>query len=138
MSAVAAGESMEISVVLYNQETQLEHEKYSFHFNENLLCASGTTKEALESDMRNLILSVHSLEGLKIPKWSAESSFRIMVLLSSPLKSCTGLKDAIAEGKWFCSGDASSKKMGLQRPVYQMPSCGCRLYAEIGQTHDQK
>lgn len=133
VSAVAAGESNELLIVIYDQETSTDHETYAFSFNENVLCSSGTTKDALESDIRNLILSVHALEGLKIPNWSPETSFRIMVLLSSQLDACMPLKDAISEGNWFCPGNAStSRKVGRRRPVHQMASCECQLYAEIG------
>ena len=129
IAAVAAGESHEIAIVLFDQQTAKDREIYRLHFDEHLVGLGGKTAE-LESEVRNMILSLLSLEGLKTPRWSAETTFRIMVQVTSPVQSCESLKSALSEGKWFFPGGAMLQAPRRRRPVYQMLGFGCRFYME--------
>ena len=133
ISAVAAGESQEIAIVLYNQQTGEDHETYRLYFDEPLLKLGGKTAE-LESEVRNMILSVLALGGMKTPDWSAETTFRVMVRVKSEVQSCTALKSALSEGKWYFPGGILSQSSRPQRPVHQMLGFGCRLYMELEST----
>ena len=131
LSTVAAGESQEIAIVLYDQYTAEDHEIYRLHFDEQLVVGLGGKRAELEREVRNMILSLLSLEGLKTPHWSAETTFRIMVQVNSKVQSCAALKNALSEGKWFFPGDAMSQPSRRRRPVHQMVGFGCRFYVEL-------
>lgn len=131
VSAVMTAESHEISIVLFDQETATEYETYRICFDENP-AKDETRKSELERELRNCMLSVHALEGLKCPRWSQETTFKIMVLLSSKVTTSVALKAALQEGTWYCPGDESSKPSGPRRPIHEMSDFGCRLYSELG------
>ena len=130
VSAVMADDSREISIVLLDQETAMEYESYRICFDE-APSKDERRKSELEQELRNTVLSVHSLEGLKSPQWPLEATFKIMILLTSSVKTSVALKEAIRVGAWYSPGDELSRPLGSRRPIHEMNDFGCRLYSEF-------
>jgi hypothetical protein len=130
VSVVMAGESHEISIVLFDQESGTEYETYRICFDETIT-KDESRKPELERELRNLVLSVQALEGLKCQRWPPETTFNIMILLSSRVKTSAALSEALREGTWFSPGDESAESLGQRRPIHEMATFGCRLYSEV-------
>jgi hypothetical protein len=122
--ALFDGASNEISLVIFDQANNVQHEKYS-------LCLSQIPKasdEEHEREMRDLILSVYTLEGLDSPAWNSSITFKITLFLPSENQNCKELNQVLSEGKWFCPDTNSSRAKEKRRPVHHMSNSACMFY----------
>lgn len=131
VKALLEGDSDEVCLEIYNQETLQVTEKYSLNFDKSFAktqTTSGTDER--EREIRELLLCVQNLGATAPPKWTPETTFRIMLFLPSEMKSCNELRDAMSDGDWICSGGAEFKRTEERRiPVHQMMKSGCCFYS---------
>lgn len=127
LSALMEGDSDEMSIIIMDQDTSYVHESYSLNF-EKPLSKVTATGEDLEREMRDLILSVHSLEGVTVPKWNLETTFQIRLFLTRECQSSEALNSALTNGTWFCPDKEIARASERRRPIHQMAQSGCRLY----------
>jgi hypothetical protein len=129
--ALLKGASDELSLEIFDQAKIMETlEKYSLCFSKQQLNNRATTAtiEQLERDIRDLILSVYTLEGLQSPAWSPSTTFKILLFLPTENENCTELEDALSGGVWFCPNGDASRSEEKRRPVYHMKRSTCKFY----------
>ena len=130
-SALFEGDSNEVSLVIFDQEKNVDHEKYSLC----LLQKPRASIEQLEREMRDLILSVCTLGGMHCPAWSPSITFKILLYLPTKNSKSEDLSLAIKEGKWYCPNtDSCSRAEEKRRPVHHMPKATCQFYFQTNLT----
>jgi hypothetical protein len=136
VSAILKGDSDEVSLVLFDQaDTMVQHEKYSLNFGRT---PTQSSILELEREIRDLILSVRTLEGLDPPAWSPSATFKILLYLPTEKQNCTELNEALADGEWFCPDSDSSRAEEKRRPLFQMAQSTCNFYFQTKPAESMK
>lgn len=131
VSALMAGDSEEISVIIYDQQERQDFEKFSLNFDPPIIKPTQNLLD-LEAEMRNLILSVQTLEGLKSWKWPPETTFRIMLFVKTAEHNSNELRESLTTGHWYCHQSGTELRSSeRRRPVHDMGQSGARFYIQM-------
>eukprot|EP00934_Nitzschia_sp_Nitz4_P004795 Nitzschia sp. Nitz4//scaffold102_size76354//4090//4781//NITZ4_005621-RA/size76354-exonerate_est2genome-gene-0.0-mRNA-1//1//CDS//3329532216//4785//frame0 len=127
VSALMAGDSDEMALVIVDQATGLEHEQYFLHL-QYRTDKTNMSISNIEREFRDLILRVLSLRGLEAPNWRSSTTFQIKLYVPNQIEKCFTLKEALGNGAWYSSGGVHSREVESKHPLHQMEILGCRLY----------
>ena len=85
----------------------------------------------VEAELRQLVLSVGTLESLKSWKWPPETTFRISLFVRQAEQRSDLLRQSVTNGSWYCpqSGEGL-RRSEKRRPVHETRSPGVRLYMQ--------
>lgn len=122
--ALFAGATNEVSLVIFDQANNKQVERHSLCFLQK------SPRATDEKEVRDLILSVYTLEGLESPVSNSSINFKIMLHLPNNDQNCNELNRALSEGKWFCpnTGTSRTEEKEKRRPMHHMMNSGCNFY----------
>jgi hypothetical protein len=111
--ALLDGVANEICLVIVAGQNQVTVEKYCLIFSKQSNQINLSSMTDLERQVRDLVLSVHTLEGqTPFPPAIPDLLFKVKMYIPAENKNCSELNQAMTQGSWFCSHDGAEEESG--------------------------